>query len=108
MVAGSPGEFGAKVKTPPELMELKKEKFKINQFNLLVSEMISVNRSLKDVRMSGCKQKTYPLQLPTTSIIIVFHNEAWTTLLRHGRVVMERGRSNKTKILQDAINQSLH
>ena len=39
MVAGSPGEFGVKVKTPPELMELKKEKFKINQFNLLVSRV---------------------------------------------------------------------
>ena len=35
----------------------KKEKFKINQFNLLASEMISLNRSLQDVRLSQCKSK---------------------------------------------------
>ena len=37
--------------------EEKREKFKINQFNLLASEMISLNRSLQDVRLSQCKSK---------------------------------------------------
>ena len=85
-----PGELGEKVKTPDGMMEEKKEKFKIHQFNLLVSEMISVNRSLKDVRMEACKSKKYPAVLPTTTVVIVFHNEAWSTLLRSIHSIINR------------------
>ncbi|XP_063904455.1 polypeptide N-acetylgalactosaminyltransferase 5 isoform X3 [Zophobas morio] len=81
-VHGLPGEMGKAVHIPPEKDALMKEKFKLNQFNLLASDMISLNRSLADVRLEGCKDKKYPKLLPTTSIVIVFHNEAWTTLLR--------------------------
>ncbi|KAJ1522180.1 hypothetical protein ONE63_002490 [Megalurothrips usitatus] len=80
--SGMPGENGKPVHTPAEKEALMKEKFKLNQFNLLASDMISFNRSLADVRLEGCKSKVYPKQLPTTSIVIVFHNEAWSTLLR--------------------------
>jgi polypeptide N-acetylgalactosaminyltransferase len=74
--------MGKAVHIPPDKEALMKEKFKLNQFNLLASDMISLNRSLADVRLEGCKDKKYPKMLPTTSIVIVFHNEAWTTLLR--------------------------
>ncbi|KAF2881243.1 hypothetical protein ILUMI_24923 [Ignelater luminosus] len=81
-VPGYPGELGKAVHIPPEKEAIMKEKFKINQFNLMASDMISLNRSLADVRLDGCLDKRYPKLLPTTSIVIVFHNEAWSTLLR--------------------------
>lgn len=79
---GKPGEMGRPVNIPSDQEALMKEKFKLNQFNILASDLISLNRSLQDVRQEGCKEKQYPALLPTTSIVIVFHNEAWSTLLR--------------------------
>uniref|UniRef100_A0A4W5LSK2 Polypeptide N-acetylgalactosaminyltransferase 1 n=1 Tax=Hucho hucho TaxID=62062 RepID=A0A4W5LSK2_9TELE len=37
----------------PENQEKMKEMFKINQFNLMASEMIAFNRTLPDVRLEG-------------------------------------------------------
>lgn len=48
---GQPGALGKPVHIPKSREEEKKEKFRINQFNLLASEMISLNRSLTDVRL---------------------------------------------------------
>lgn len=48
-----PGEMGQAVIIPEAQQAEMKEKFKINQFNLMASDLISVNRSLKDVRMDA-------------------------------------------------------
>jgi hypothetical protein len=47
---GKPGEMGKPVKMKSYQQEEMKEKFKENQFNLLASDMIWLNRSLADVR----------------------------------------------------------
>lgn len=87
-----PGEMGKPVKfTSKADQELSKNMFKINQFNVLASERISLDRSLKDVRNSQCKSRNYNANtLPNTSVIIVFHNEAWSTLLRTIHSVINR------------------
>ena len=82
--------MGKPVVIPKQDQEKMKEMFKINQFNLMASEMIALNRSLPDVRLEGCKTKVYPNNLPTTSVVIVFHNEAWSTLLRTVHSVINR------------------
>ena len=105
-----PGEKGVAVKTRKEMEEEKKKKFKINQFNLLVSDMISVNRSLKDVRLADCRTKQYPSLLPQTSIVIVFHNEAWSTLLRTLHSIVNRSPIELMKeiILVDDASSHTH
>ncbi|MCP9264679.1 N-acetylgalactosaminyltransferase 7 [Dirofilaria immitis] len=52
--------------------------------------MISLNRSIPDVRMDECKYWHYPEDLPTVSIVIAFHNEGWTPLLRTVHSVLLR------------------
>uniref|UniRef100_A0A8C1H7R4 Polypeptide N-acetylgalactosaminyltransferase n=1 Tax=Cyprinus carpio carpio TaxID=630221 RepID=A0A8C1H7R4_CYPCA len=54
-------------------------------FNQFASDRISLHRSLgDDTRPPECVEQKFRRcpPLPTTSVIIVFHNEAWSTLLR--------------------------
>lgn len=56
--------------------------FKEQNFNVLASDLMPLQRPLPDYRYPECKTIEYPSRLPTTSIIIVFHNEPWSSLLR--------------------------
>eukprot|EP00063_Salmo_salar_P089969 XP_014064804.1 PREDICTED: polypeptide N-acetylgalactosaminyltransferase-like 6 [Salmo salar] len=56
--------------------------YKENGFNIYVSNNIALDRSLPDIRHPNCKTKLYLESLPNTSIIIPFHNEGWSSLLR--------------------------
>ena len=77
------GEGGKPVYLKPHETIRSKRLFHINEFNLVVSDKISIDRELEDVRSASCQNLRYQSKsLPSTSIIIVFHNEAWSTLLR--------------------------
>ncbi|XP_071802911.1 polypeptide N-acetylgalactosaminyltransferase 13-like [Asterias amurensis] len=59
-------------------------------FNEFASSKMSLHRSLPDARFKECKSLKYPQDLPKTSIIVCFHNEAWSTLLRTLHSVLDR------------------
>lgn len=75
----NPGEFGDPVILPADLPDAIKhqieEDFQANKFNAFVSNLISLNRRLPDVRSEACRAKKYSENLPKCSIIISFHNE---------------------------------
>ncbi|XP_074536684.1 polypeptide N-acetylgalactosaminyltransferase 6-like [Halichoeres trimaculatus] len=85
----APGAHGQPFIMPKQLT-LKEEGEKLqgyikHGFNQFASDRISLHRDLgNDTRHPDClKQKFLRCPgLPTTSVIIVFHNEAWSTLMR--------------------------
>ena len=79
----SAGELGQPVFLASHEERKAKRLWHINKFNIVVSDRIPLNRTLPDVRKASCQNKQYNTpNLPDASIIIVFHNEAWSTLLR--------------------------
>ncbi|XP_026315313.1 polypeptide N-acetylgalactosaminyltransferase 2 isoform X2 [Hyposmocoma kahamanoa] len=53
-----------------------------NRFNQAASDNLPSNRAVPDTRNAMCRLKKYEADLPQTSVIITFHNEARSTLLR--------------------------
>ncbi|KRX53863.1 putative N-acetylgalactosaminyltransferase 6 [Trichinella sp. T9] len=94
------GELGRSVNLNDNDSKLAKHLFQINQFNIVASDRIPLNRTLIDARRAACRNKTYSSALPTTSVIIVFHNEAWSTLLRTVFSVINR---SPRKLLKEII-----
>uniref|UniRef100_A0A4W5JL37 Polypeptide N-acetylgalactosaminyltransferase n=1 Tax=Hucho hucho TaxID=62062 RepID=A0A4W5JL37_9TELE len=64
--------------------------YKLYAFNQRESERIPSNRVLRDTRHYRCTTLHYNPDLPSTSIVITFHNEARSTLLRTIRSVLNR------------------
>ena len=63
-----------------------------HSFNATASDLVGKHRMvLEDTRYKECKSVIYDIcKLPKTSVIIVFHNEAWSTLLRSVHSILER------------------
>lgn len=64
--------------------------YKVNGFNAALSDKIALDRAVPDIRHKGCKDKKYLIDLLTVSVIVPFHNEHWTTLLRTAQSVINR------------------
>ncbi|XP_071044472.1 putative polypeptide N-acetylgalactosaminyltransferase 10 isoform X3 [Parasteatoda tepidariorum] len=95
-----PGEQGLPFYLPSGFEKFKHELYKENGFNALVSDFISLNRTLPDIRHPSCKTKLYLSILPKVSLVIPFHNEHWSTLLRTVTSVLNR---SPVQIIQEII-----
>ncbi|UYV67385.1 hypothetical protein LAZ67_5000439 [Cordylochernes scorpioides] len=73
-----------------EDLALKNDGFRQHAFNLLISNRLGHRRNIPDTRNKLCKAKTYPTDLPSASVIICFHKEAASTLIRTVFSVLDR------------------
>ncbi|XP_065535805.1 polypeptide N-acetylgalactosaminyltransferase 14-like isoform X2 [Lathamus discolor] len=64
--------------------------YRLHAFNQRESERIPSDRAVRDTRHHRCTTLHYRQDLPSTSVIITFHNEARSTLLRTIRSVLNR------------------
>ncbi|ULU03192.1 hypothetical protein L3Y34_002640 [Caenorhabditis briggsae] len=93
--ASQAGELGKavivdKTKLTPEQKAIYDKGMLNNAFNQYASDMISVHRTLPTNIDAECKTEKYNENLPRTSVIVCFHNEAWSVLLRTVHSVLER------------------
>jgi polypeptide N-acetylgalactosaminyltransferase len=81
----------------PETDEEKEEEkvgFQLNGFNQFRSDRIALNREIPDTRDPRCVDRRYRTDLPTASVVVIFHSEAFTALLRTITSVLDRSPEN--------------
>ncbi|XP_076465603.1 polypeptide N-acetylgalactosaminyltransferase 13-like [Babylonia areolata] len=76
------GEMGRGVVLPPGEKGRGEEAMKKFNLNVVASDLISLNRQIPDSRPVGCESVQYPDNLPGTAVVIPFHNEWPSVLLR--------------------------
>jgi len=85
-----PGENGKSIKVRVE-QKTEEERLKgVYGFNQLISDEMTLNRTVPDLREEECQYWDYPTELPKASVIMVFHNEGWSTLFRTVNSVLNR------------------
>lgn len=83
-------EFDTKAYIDKGRISGKANAYKAGGFNQLVSDDVPMDRDIPDSRLGACQHTDYESDLPTTSIIITFHNELRSTLLRTITSVIRR------------------
>ncbi|ETN78278.1 polypeptide N-acetylgalactosaminyltransferase 5 family protein [Necator americanus] len=106
--SGDPNQLGEKGKAvkidknglTPDQKKLYDLGFQNNAFNQYASDLISIHRTLPEILDKECLTEKYHDDLPDTSVVVCFHNEAWSVLLRTVHSVLER---TPDKLLNEII-----
>ncbi|XP_011177160.2 N-acetylgalactosaminyltransferase 7 [Zeugodacus cucurbitae] len=85
-----PGENGDAYQLSADKKNLADESEMEYGMNIACSNEISMHRAVRDTRLEECKHWDYPYDLPKTSVIIVFHNEGFSVLMRTVHSVIDR------------------
>ncbi|OCT63492.1 polypeptide N-acetylgalactosaminyltransferase 5 [Xenopus laevis] len=95
--SNAPGQFGRGVAVPEGKQEEAQSRWKEGNFNVYLSDLIPLDRAIDDTRPRGCSEQLIHDDLPTTSIIICFVDEVWSTLLRSVYSVLNRSPEHLVK-----------
>ncbi|XP_060033892.1 polypeptide N-acetylgalactosaminyltransferase 5 isoform X2 [Erinaceus europaeus] len=93
----APGQFGRPVVVPLGKEKEAERRWKEGNFNVYLSDLIPVDRAIEDTRPAGCEEQLVHDSLPTTSVIMCFVDEVWSTLLRSVHSVLNRSPPNLIK-----------
>uniref|UniRef100_A0A8C2UF71 Glycosyltransferase 2-like domain-containing protein n=1 Tax=Coturnix japonica TaxID=93934 RepID=A0A8C2UF71_COTJA len=88
------------VAVPDDKQEEAKSRWKEGNFNVFLSDLIPVDRAIADTRPAGCLEQQVHDDLPTTTVIMCFVDEVWSTLLRSVHSVLSR---SPPHLLQELI-----
>uniref|UniRef100_A0A8C0SIR5 polypeptide N-acetylgalactosaminyltransferase n=1 Tax=Canis lupus familiaris TaxID=9615 RepID=A0A8C0SIR5_CANLF len=91
IVTGTPSRgFDEKAYLAAKQLKAGEDPYRQHAFNQLESDKLSPDRAIRDTRHYSCPSVSYSADLPATSVIITFHNEARSTLLRTVKSVLNR------------------
>ncbi|XDB54205.1 hypothetical protein AB1E18_007675 [Capra hircus] len=91
IVTGTPSRgFDEKAYLAAKQLKPGEDPYRQHAFNQLESDKLSPDRPIRDTRHYSCPSMSYSSDLPATSVIITFHNEARSTLLRTVKSVLNR------------------
>ncbi|XP_072896549.1 polypeptide N-acetylgalactosaminyltransferase 16 isoform X2 [Hemitrygon akajei] len=92
--------FDEKAYLSSKLLQLGEDPYGHHAFNQRETDKLASDREIRDTRNYRCSSLTYAKDLPPTSVIITFHNEARSTLLRTVRSVLNR---SPPRLIQEII-----
>ncbi|KAG8298902.1 hypothetical protein J6590_002871 [Homalodisca vitripennis] len=91
------GDNGTAVKLSGEEAKLAQQVMRKEAINLVASNKVSYNRTVVDNRHPLCKSVQYDDDLPPASVVIIFNNEGWSSLIRTVHSVLNRSPAHLLK-----------